>query len=369
MASIKRLVIVQPANKTLIAINGKGEPLNLLTAGDIVRGNASEPSNGNISYLFTSATEVSVDKEPSVSVTTDGVTYNDDVGGKGVDLIFRPKRSSGDNLSINVTDAVDAKDNYLSSTGFNDDRNFGTCLDLRAGNTNPRSSVFLIKFDIPDAVKNVDNIVDVTAFFFKHAGIGSASEKLEMHIISEANSAWTEGARCNSQGINESTWSKKRFFQGDPGNGDNWVESVGQGPGVESPLLSNPAAGDVGSWIAFTDNSGNFKNYLDRMIRGNNVGLRIWTERNDAITVVFRVRSSEYTTDITQRPKMNFIYEQEISGLDAMSFSHNDSMGEELGGYASTRYSSSFQEDGFRSDTKRENDINDDYGKNLLGGQ
>ena len=96
MAIIKRLVIVQPANKTLIVNNGDGRPLDFTSAGDIVRGNASQPSNGNFSFQFTAPTKVSVNGAPPVSVTTDGSTYNTDIDSSGIDIVFKSERKRGD---------------------------------------------------------------------------------------------------------------------------------------------------------------------------------------------------------------------------------------------------------------------------------
>ena len=304
MSTTAKMMIVQPENKSLLVRNVSGEPLDLSSAGDIVRGNASQPSNGQLLYLFTSATEVSVNGETSVSVTTDGSTYNSDVGGKGVDIIFKSGRAAGDVLQIDVSNTVNGQDTYIRR--LNPTKNFGTCTTLEATNANPRDKIILIKYEIPSAVKNVFSVQDVTAYFYKTVASG-VTRKLQMYVIATGNDGWVEGSLCNVIGGGP-TW-----FRFDSDADITWAGSQGLGTAVtdyETQLLSNPTLGSVNSWIAFTDNSNNFIDYALRMVGGDNVGLKIQTEDSDTNGISMFLASSEYTTDITFRPKLIFVYNE-----------------------------------------------------------
>ena len=128
----------------------------------------------------------------------DGYTYNDDLGGSGIDIVFQTTSKKGDALRVEVSDTVSAKDTYIDR--LRGRRNYGTCTTIKVRNVNPRSQKILIKFQIPDVVTNALSISDVTAYFYKVAT--QSANRIMMYVIHQDNSAWTEGNRCDSNGIN-----------------------------------------------------------------------------------------------------------------------------------------------------------------------
>jgi len=341
MAIIKRLLIIQPANKTLIANNGGGNPLDLTAAKDIVRGNDSQPSEGTISYKFISPTSVVADSASPVIVTTDGVTYNDDIGGKGVDIVFKPNRKSGDTFQVEVKSAVTKKDTYLfENRGQN---NFGSCTDIEFGNNRASAGAqrALIQFDVPASLSGVNvglkKVIDSTVFFYGSNSGGSSSREYLFYPILIANSAWVEGARCDSEGINEPTYSRIRFLQGDVNNGDRWEgENQGGANGCSvsgtdyepTHLFKVDLNSTSDAWVEFAQNGVGLNNFMNRIFTTPTSNFGFVGETSET-SFRFIGRSGDYTTDKALRPKMLVLYEEETSGLDGGSPQYATSIGSE----------------------------------------
>lgn len=373
--------MIQPGNKTLLAT---GVPIDTNSVADIVRVNNTAPSDGIYFLTFLSPTTVTIRNPSGVSttatVTVDGSTYNNDVGGSGIDMVFKSNRKRGDELNVEVIAAADGKDTYLRR--LSEQRNFGSCTHIDLVNANPRDRAILIYFDIPNTVKNVLKTHGVLVMGYKF-DVSGTTRKLEMYAILPENAAWTEGNRCNQTGIDESTWSRIRFKSGDPNNGDNWAGSAGcqtLGTDVENILLSNPTIGSQDAWLEFTSNGDNLTDFGDRILkhREQNLGFMMRTEEDGSISTTCKFRSSEYTTDVSLRPKMLFLYEELGSGLDAISEKYFDSVANEetnlSQSFGSTEYSSNYYTDErlekHNSSMKiNNNEISDDFSKELLGGQ
>ncbi len=339
--SIKRLVIVQPANKTLIVNNGGGSPLDFSSAGDIVRGNASQPSNGNFLFRFTEATKVSVNGAPPVSVTTDGITYNTNIDSSGIDIIFKSERIKGDFCHVAVSDSTARKDTYLRSGSGFDTSNFGSCDIIDVGGSGSAAFRGLIKFDIlADVISGVVTILDSNVWVYGSKRLSGTEKTFELYEILPPNSDWVEGTFCNSLVGNEgfSTWNRKIQDVNLPNNGVRW-EGENQGgvngcrvSGVDyigERLANVDVSTTTDKWYAYADDSGRLNDFIKKTVLSPLSNPGFVSQISSPQPQRFQYFSGNYTTDITLRPKMNFIYEQGISGLDGSSPQYATSIGSE----------------------------------------
>ena len=339
MSKIK-MVVIQPENKTLIVDNVRSTPLDLSSANDVVRGNSSQPSVGDLFYFFTSSTEVSVNNSTPVSVTTDGSTYNTNVAGNGVDFVIESGRSKGDSFEVRVVAAPIGRDAHLDAKdpGIGD-FNFGSCQDLGVLNDAAsqifRHKITLIYFDIPSVIKNILQVNDAVIMLYKDSTDGLTVRLLNVHAIMPANGDWPEGDKCNEEADGDCSWRQK-IHSPTPGVSRNWASNLGGcqilGTDVESTILSEPEVGSSGSWLTFTSKDDNLNIFADRMVKRpsqNNHGFMIRTRTAQSTPAGAVFHSSQYTTDITLRPKMLILYEELDSGLDGGSPEYATSIGSE----------------------------------------
>ena len=321
MAIIKSMMVLQPGNNTLIARNVSGDPLDLSSANDIVRGNASIPSLGWSIYLFTSPTEVSVNGNTSVSVLTDGSTYNNDVGGNGVDIIFKSGRNAGDTCRIQGSFGGAKKDTQLGSQRI---RNYGGCDTIKIGGFEAGSQRGLIRFALQFLGGFVAKVTDSKILVYGSKITSATAKTFELYEILPPNADWVEGSGCNTYQSNPgwSVWNRKIYDESLPNNGIRWEGEEQGGPsgcivsGVDyaaDKLASVSVSGLTDQWYAYEDDSGRLNAFIEKTLSQSSTNPGMVSQISSDEAHRFEFFSGNYTTDITLRPKMVFVYEQTVA--------------------------------------------------------
>lgn len=314
MSVTLKMMIVQHGNKSLIVRNVSGDPLDLSSAGDIVRGNASEPSNGQLLYLFTSAIQVSVNGETSVTVTTDGLTYNSDVGGKGVDIIFKSGRASGDTLKVDVLDSVTGNEDtylYAARSTFN----YGGCSIIKVGGLGVNRRRVLIRLNIPSgSVQRFINIKDSNIWVYGSKTISATAKTFELYEILPANEDWIPGNRCDSTAELQPSWRAKVDTPSGPANRTLWAGAAGCSvSGVDydaDRLASVSVSGTTDKWHNYADDSGRLNSFIERMFTPGITNPGMVSQISSDENHFFEYFSSTFGEDLTVVPKMVFVYEE-----------------------------------------------------------
>lgn len=310
------MAIIQPENKTLVAVNNTGIPLNLEDAGDIVRGNASQPSNGRYTYTFVTNDKVVVRERTftssPVSVITDGSTYNNNIGGRGIDIVFKTGRSRGDQVKVSVFDTVEGKDTHIRDlSGQNLNHGSSQATEVGVG-LSLNKSRGLIKFDVSVLGFISLKVIDSVVMLWVHAAATPLGDIFVMHEISFANTDWVEGTVNGSQQTGSSSWNNKQHGIL-PWAGSAGLSTVGVD--FNSAVLSSlPILDDRNLWVFFRSNGERLNRVILSWMKKSVFNSGILIKHIDELTNerLFRFRPADYTADITLRPKIIILF----AGID-----------------------------------------------------
>ncbi len=311
------MAVIQPNNKSLFAKNRIGKPLLLSSATFILRVNDPQPSNGSFRFKYkadTGKVELSTDNGASYSgdysVTSDGSTFNNNVGSSGLDFILESNPSTGDEFEIDVKTGNSGEDTYIDENRPH--RNYGATENLFVGTIgafNQVERVGLIRFNIGSYFSDLFGteaqweFIETTSSFIRVLQTKNPSDlTVSFYGIADSDSGWIPGTAINVIQNGSPDYEHKAH------DTTSWDGGIGN-PALDGSAITEEIAAVLpSSFYIFNDVGGRLNSSVDRWLKDSvNNGIRtVHVFSTDGA-----LRGSD-TLEITTKPFLVFVYEVEI---------------------------------------------------------
>ena len=220
------MAVIQPGIKSVFAKNITGNPLLLNVATFILRIDAPFPivqaTNGSFRFRYksdTSKMELSTDNGQTYSgdfsVTSDGSTFNSNVGSSRLDFILQSNPNEADEFEAVIKDGVDGSDTSIKQ-GPNQDKNYGSTDNVQVGKSFNRSLEALIRFNIQTYFSNLfgteaERIFHKTISSFMRFKSGSSpvNQNVQFFPIADSDGDWIEGTANGVTQTGSPDWNHK----------------------------------------------------------------------------------------------------------------------------------------------------------------
>ena len=318
----RRIAVIQPGNKSLYGKNKAGKSLWVDSATMVLRVNATTvPTEGT--YLFryktdTAKMEISIDGgnySGDYSVTSDGSTFNDDMGSRGIDFIAQSNPKKDDEFEVIVINNIpNGEDTYLDETGANINKNYGVTTTLAIGDPSGNALKTLMRFNLNVGFNDIPGNTSLSSFtsvkdsFLRFYETATPDQLIAFHEISDVDGDWFQGTKDGAtSATGEPDWAHRRH------TGSNWDGGSGL-PAFETLAATLQKNVTATGFVEFHDSNGILNTLIaewfkledaDGNSQVNNGLLSVFTHTSGNVAFA----SSEYSTNLSRIPMLVFIYD------------------------------------------------------------